>query len=179
DMDVYQQRMLNLQRNAMGHGSGMLEAFLASPQAQEEVLRGRVLLALADWHHWNGARAPAGAGYSDAVAHLQLTGQAERLQQWFGQPVELPDNGVFWRDSGGAGIPITAHFEVTEDGRVRDVSTQAEDEQYRGFAIRLYRRLLATRFRPQFEQGEPVQVAGLERRYRYLDPAALRRFRSP
>ncbi|PLW83106.1 hypothetical protein CWI75_06710 [Kineobactrum sediminis] len=179
DMDVYQQRLMNLQRNAVGLGSAMLEGFLTSGQAQEAALRGQVLLALADWHHWNGSRPVAGAGYADVVAHLQRSGQADKLQQWFGQPVELPDNGVFWRDAGNGGIAITARFEVSEEGRVRDVSTVAEDEQYQGFAIRLYRRLLATRFRPQFAAGEAVQVANLERRYRYLDPAALRRFRSP
>lgn len=179
EMDVHEQRLANIQRTAVARGSDLLAGFIDAPSLRDEELRAQALLALADWHQWNGAHGRAREIYQQAISHLQATGQEARLQEWFGSPLELPDNGAFSRDPGAGGVPVFARFAVTADGRPRDIETTAEDASEKGFAMRLYRRLLATRFRPRFENGAAVTTAEVERNYRYLDPEAIRRFRSP
>lgn len=179
EMDVYEQRLANVQRSAVARGSELLSGFLDSAALRDEQLQAQALLALADWHQWNGDRRRAGEDYRQVVSHLRATGQDALLQEWFASPVELPDNGAFSRDPGAGGVAVSARFVVTAAGRPRDVDTTAVDESQKGFAMRLYRSLLATRFRPRFEEGAAVATAQLERNYRYLDPEAIRRFRSP
>ncbi len=179
DLDVHEQRLLAVQRTAVAQGDTLLSAFVSTAGAMDEVLRGQALLARADWHQWNGLRSRAAENYREVVSHLQATGQDALLQSWFGSPVELPDNGTFSRDPGEGGVPVVARFAVSETGRPRDVETTAPEESHKGFAMRLYRGLLATRFRPRFEDGAAVATADVERNYRYLDPETIRRFRSP
>ncbi|MDO8860700.1 hypothetical protein Q6D67_03215 [Haliea sp. E1-2-M8] len=179
EIDVHEQRLVNVQRSAVARGSELLSGFIDSAASRDEQLLAQALLALADWHQWNGDRRRAGEEYRQVVSYLQATGQDALLQKWFGSPVELPDNGAFSRDTGVGGVPVLARFAVTAGGRPRDVETTAADESQQGFAMRLYRKLLATRFRPRFENGAAVATAEVERNYRYLDPEAIRRFRSP
>lgn len=177
EVDVHEQRLANIQRTAVARGRALLADFIDSPALGDEELRARAMLALADWHQWNGGR--AGEEYRQVVSHLQATGQEALLREWFGSPVELPDNGAFSRDPGAGGVWVSARFAVTAEGRSREIETVAANESEKGFAMRLYRSLLATRFRPRFEAGAAVATAEVERNYRYLDPETIRRFRSP
>ncbi len=179
DLDVHEQRLLTIQRTAVARGDELLSGFASLGGAQAGQLRAQALLAQADWHQWNGLRSRAAENYREVVGHLQETGQESLLQDWFGSPVELPDNGAFSRDPGEGGVPVVARFAVSASGRPRDVETTASEEGQKGFAMRLYRGLLATRFRPRFEGGSAVATADVERSYRYLDPETIRRFRSP
>lgn len=179
EMDVHEQRLTNVQRSAVSRGTALLSDFIDSAGLRDEQLRAQALLALADWHQWNGVRGGAGKDYRQVIGHLQATGQEHLLGEWFGSPVELPDNGAFSRDPGEGGVPVSVRFTVSEAGRPRDIEATAADESQKGFAMRLYRSLLATRFRPRFEDGVAVATIDLERDYRYLDPEAIRRFRSP
>jgi len=179
EMDIHEQRLTNIQRSAVARGTELLSSFIDLTSLRDEQLRAQALLALADWHQWNGVRGRTGENYLRVVSHLQATGQEELLADWFGSPVELPDNGAFSRDPGDGGIPVLARFAVSAAGRARELETSALDEGQKGFAMRLYRSLLATRFRPRFENGAAVATAEVERNYRYLDPEAIRRFRSP
>ncbi|MEQ9464738.1 MAG: hypothetical protein RJQ10_13835, partial [Haliea sp.] len=179
DLDIHEQRLLTVQRTAVARGGELLSGFASLPDAQAGPLRVQALLAQADWYQWNGLRSRAADNYREVVGHLQVTGQESLLQDWFGSPVELPDNGTFSRDPGEGGVPVVARFTVSASGRPRDVETTALEEGQKGFAMRLYRGLLATRFRPRFEGGAAVATAGVERNYRYLDPDTIRRFRSP
>jgi hypothetical protein len=179
ELDVYEQRLLTLQRSAEVQGAQLLLDFIAAPDLQDEALRARAWLALADWRQWNGEGRLAAADYRAVAAHLQATGQQALLEEWFNSPVELPDNGAFTRDPGSGGVLVTARYRVTDDGVARDVETQAEDEADKGSAMRLYRSLLKTRFRPRLEAGAPIASGPVERSYRYFDADTIRRFRSP
>ena len=179
EMDVHEQRLVNVQRGAVSRGTALLSDFIAAPGLQDEQLRAQALLALADWQQWNGVRGPAVETYRQVISHLQATGQEHLLAQWFGSPVELPDNGAFSRDPGEGGVAVSVRFSVSAAGRPTGVQATAADESQRGFAMRLYRGLLSTRFRPRFEDGVAVDTADIDRHYRYLDPDSLRRFRSP
>ncbi|QIB66760.1 hypothetical protein [Kineobactrum salinum] len=179
ELDIHQQRLLSIQRNAVAQGASLLTDFIAGAGAGSQVLQARAWLALADWHQWNGNRHRAREDYAALAGHLIETGQSTLLQEWFAEPVELPDNGVFLRDPGTGGISLAARYDVSADGRARNLETDAEDEEHKGFAMRLYRSLLATRFRPRFDNGQAVTATGLERSYRYLDREAIKRFQSP
>ena len=146
---------------------------------RDEALRARAWLALADWRQWNGAQGDALEDYRAVALHLQTTGQQSALKAWFGAPVELPDNGAFIRDPGAGGALVAARYRINDRGVAQDVETEALDEADKGFAMRLYRKLQRTRFRPRMEAGVPVASDPIERTYRYLDPEAIRRFRSP
>lgn len=179
EMDVHEQRLVNVQRAAVSRGTALLSDFIAAPGLQDEQLRAQALLALADWQQWNGSRGPAGETYRQVISHLKATGQEYLLAQWFGSPVELPDNGAFSRDPGQGGVAVAVRFSVSAAGRPTGIQATAADESQKGFAMRLYRGLLSTRFRPRFEDGVAVETTDIERHYRYLDPDTLRRFRSP
>jgi len=179
EMDVHEQRLVNVQRGAVSRGTALLSDFIAAEGLHDEQLRAQALLALADWHQWNGVRGGASEDYRRVIVHLQATGQEQLLHEWFGSPVELPDNGAFSRDPGEGGVPVSVRFTVSKAGRPRDIEATAADESQKGFAMRLYRSLLATRFRPRFADGVAVATTNIERDYRYLDPEAIRRFRSP
>lgn len=179
EMDVYEQRLLNVQRNAVARGTAILSDFIDSAILHDEHLRARALLALADWQQWNGARDLAGDTYRRVIHHLKATDQEHLLMEWLGGPVELPDNGVFSRDPGAGGVAVSARFGVSAAGQATGIQTTALDETQKGFAIRLHRGLRGTRFRPRFENGVAVDTSDIERHYRYLDPDAIRRFRSP
>ncbi|MCR9187083.1 MAG: hypothetical protein NXH81_16905 [Halieaceae bacterium] len=179
ELDIYQQRLAAIQRLAEGRGTELLATFIAAPDLQDEALRARAWLALADWRQWNGAQGDALEDYRAVALHLQTTGQQSALEAWFGAPVELPDNGAFTRDPGAGGALVAARYRINDRGVAQDVETAALEEADSGFAMRLYRKLLRTRFRPRMEAGEPVASDPVERTYRYLDPEAIRRFRSP
>lgn len=179
ELDIHEQRLLTLRRSAVSHGAALLTDFIAGAASGDKVLRARAWLAMADWHQWNDSRHQAREDYAGLTAYLLETGQSSLLQEWFSEPVELPDNGVFMRDPGG-GISLLARYDVSADGHARNLETAAEDEEHKGFAVRLHRSLRATRFRPRFDNlGEPVMTTGLERNYRYLDREAIKRFQSP
>lgn len=166
ELSAREQRLINLQRSAVSEGVGLLEQFLARPDLQDIELRARAQLALADWEQWNGRRG-ALERYTGLVAWLERQQRGDLRRAWFAEPVELPDNGVFWRPAEAEGLPVVADYSVSPEGRAREVDTRAAGEAGRGHAIHLYRQLLSTRFRPAFgDAGEPRMVEGLERRYR-------------
>lgn len=166
ELSAREQRLVNLQRVAVSEGVALLEQFLSRGDLEDVELTARVRLALADWEQWNGRQHSALARYSSLIAWLQSRGRSDLNAAWFAEPVELPDNGVFWRPPEEDGQRIRADYSVSPEGRARAVDTRAGDESGRGHAIRLYRQLLSTRFRPAFSGGpEPLSVEGVERSY--------------
>ncbi|GAB3309575.1 hypothetical protein [Haliea atlantica] len=166
ELSAREQRLINLQRSAVNEGTVLLEQFLARPDLGDVELRARAHLALADWEQWNGRRG-ALERYASLVAWLDSQQREDLRRAWFAEPVELPDNGVFWRPGDAESAAVLADYSVSPEGRARGVDTRAGDEAARGYAIHLYRQLLSTRFRPAFgDAGAPQMVEGLERRYR-------------
>ena len=91
------------------------------------------------------------------------------VQQWFGAPVELPDNGAFWQppanSEGAQQIIVSAKYDVSARGRVRNISAQTQREDDAKKVYRFKRGLAATRFRPRFENGQAVATQTLSREY--------------
>lgn len=178
EMDFTQRQLQALRRNAFRAGRAVLDHYLASIQLLEEgseqadraiEFRARAMLELADWHQWNGSYSRAAQYYSGVVDILVAADRGELVQQWFGAPVELPDNGAFWQLSanseGTQNIIVSANFDVSARGRARNINAQVQREDDAKKVYRFKRGLEATRFRPRFENGKAVATQTLSREY--------------
>lgn len=154
-LDFDQRHLENIQRTAMRRGEAVLEQYIAAAQAVQPTVsvrhRARAVLELADWYQWNGNKRRAGDTYAEVVSMLAQAGQGELIQAWFSEPVELPDNGAFWQppavEPGAEPTVVTATFDVTALGRVRNIVLGADDQ---GKFYRFKRELRNTRFRPRY-----------------------------
>ncbi|MBN7796299.1 hypothetical protein [Parahaliea mediterranea] len=173
DMDALEaerRRLDNLRRGGMMRGAQLLQDFAGS-QAAGSALGRDARLALADWYQWHGATRDAAEIYRQLAAELAAAGEGETLQQWFGAPVELPDNGAFWQAPApgqAAEAVVRARFTVSARGRVRELGIDTVPEAQVSAASRLRRALREVRFRPRFESGEPVSSPAVERSYAWL-----------
>lgn len=161
--DVHRDRLLSLQRSAVTTGAELLTSL--AEQVESPVARAALYRQLGDWEQWNGSWRRAEEAWRRAVFLLQNAGEDERLAKWFGEPVELPDNGAFWQPGNDADVYLVrAGFDVSERGQVRraTASVLAGPESASIVAIR---ELRDVRFRPRFDNGQAVAVQGLERDY--------------
>lgn len=177
EMDFTQRHLQTLRRNAFRAGRTVLDNYLASIRVVEGgqqagrvmELRARAMLELADWYQWNGSYSSAAEYYSGVVEMLIAADRAELVQQWFSDPVELPDNGAFWQPSpnreGAQQIIVSANYDVSARGHVRNINAQAQHEDGVKKVYRFKRKLAATRFRPRFENGQAVATRTLSREY--------------
>ncbi len=178
ELDSTQRQLETLRKNAFRVGRTVLDHYLASTQVVEEgseqaghviEFRARAMLELADWHQWNGNYASAAEYYSGVVEMLIADNRVELVQQWFSAPVELPDNGAFWQPSlnrdGAQQIIMSANYDVSARGRVRNINAQAQREDDAKKVYRFKRKLAATRFRPRFENGQAVATPTFSREY--------------
>lgn len=161
--------------NVVGLGADTLEdVLLELPQGADPELRARLLLALADWHQWHGDFRDAERYYVRTVSTLSEAGRQDLLDQWLGEPVELPDNGVFFQPRFGESVPeenaVAVRYSVSASGRVRDAQLVQEAEvEQPADAQRILRRLRGTVFRPRWADGYAEPSAGLSRRYVWVD----------
>lgn len=166
-------RLENIQRGAVGNGVRLLEDLLArgSETAAEE--RARIHLELADWYQWNGSEQRAAEHYRAVVQQLGGAGQNGTLEEWLGQPVELPDNGAFWQpadaEEGGRRVIVSARYDVTSRGRAKNIETRVEQEEDESVASSLRRQLARTRFRPRYSDGQAAAYAALAREYELIE----------
>lgn len=168
--DPQEDRLQSLRRTAQADGRRLLEELAAA--APDGEARAEVLVALGDWQQWHGREGAAREAWEAAIGALEHAGRGERVAALFGEPRELPDNGVFWQPPAAeAGAPrpvVAARFSVSERGRARAVEAEGvsgRDSAWIGVA-RALRRL---RFRPAFVDGTPVRTVGVERFYEVYD----------
>ncbi len=177
-LDFDQRHLENILRAAMKRSEAVLEQYIAAAQAAQPTVsvrhRARAVLELADWYQWNGNKRRAGDTYTKVVKMLARAGQGELIQAWFDEPVELPDNGAFWQppvaEPGAEPTVVTATFDVTATGKVRNITLGADDQ---GKFYRFKRELSNTRFRPRYVVDADYKVQGvfteqLSRRYELL-----------
>jgi hypothetical protein len=171
--DVGQRRLETLQRNALARGRELLDELIrrTAPGQVEELAE--AWLALGDWNQWNDRQQEALAAYGEVVKLLQGAGREELLQQWLGQPVELPANGAFWQPrpvpEGSEPIVVQASYDVSARGRASNIEAAALLGDHDSKAGKVRRSLAQTRFRPRMDNGEPVAQLHLSRDYEVLD----------
>ncbi|MEE4147049.1 MAG: tetratricopeptide repeat protein [Halieaceae bacterium] len=173
EQDATRHRLDALQRSALAQGRGLLDKLIArTPPDETETLAG-AWLELGDWNQWNDSRSEALAAYRQVEAVLRESGNLSLLQQWLGEPAELPANGAFWQPGSSVGqgqaIVVQARFDVSARGRVDNIETSASSEAGERKAGKLRRNLAQTRFRPRIVNGEPEPALHLQRDYEVLD----------
>ncbi|MCB1678909.1 MAG: hypothetical protein KDI16_09525 [Halioglobus sp.] len=171
--DFHRKRLEDIQRDSLQRGADLLRDALQRVEPGEPRERARLQLQLADWYQWHGSVALADSHYAQVVATLSAAGEENLVQQWLGQPRELPDNGAFWQprplQPGQRRVVVQASFDVSRRGRVRNVRTTVSDAQDEAVAARLRRRLARVRFSPSYESGQAQPVAQLQRAYELID----------
>ncbi|MEM1152791.1 MAG: hypothetical protein AAGI44_01530 [Pseudomonadota bacterium] len=127
------------------------------------------LVSLGDWQMWYEKRDKATETYRFALAELaQQDADQQKVEDLLEKPVPLPDmNGLsalpapVSTDRGD----ILLEFGINSRGRVVDLTRLDDNDEMDSSAIRLMRNLRATKFRPRFENGEPVETDKLVRAY--------------
>lgn len=165
------QRIDNALRTAYIKGRLLLEELQSLESDLGTAEHAALTLALADWHHWNGSRQRAAEAYGEVVDALRRAGEESLLEDWLGEPVELPDNGAFVLPSSSRepNEQVRARFDVSEQGRVRAIETEALSSAAVAELGSFRRKLASTLFRPRWSTGEATAVRGLQRDYRLLD----------
>lgn len=164
-------RLDMLQRGAVSRGRELLDELIGRTPANEPLELALNYLELGDWNQWNDKRSDADAAYRRVIGLLAETDEPTLSGQWLGTPRELPANGVFElpQAAGDAqAVVVEAGFDVSVEGRARNIETRVEKEDDEGRARRLRRELADMRFRPAYLEGEPGAVQGLSRRYAWL-----------
>jgi tetratricopeptide (TPR) repeat protein len=170
--DLEDQRFDHLLRTVPGKGRFLIEQLEHAAALQGPLEQASLQLSLADWHQWNGGYQQADRAYRQVVEVLQQEGATELLQQWLGEPVELPANGALLRPADASDdepASIRARFDVSTRGRVSNVSTEAVSGDVADELVSFRRRLSATLFRPRWDSGKPQASENLERDYRLID----------
>lgn len=175
-MDITRERLLSLQRSAYAEGRLLLEQLLEQLPATDRERRANVLRELGDWYQWHGSLRSAQLSYTEAIALLTAAGEPQLIAAAWGEPVELPDNGVFHQPpelmlqaaADGQKPVVLANFEVNRSGRVQSIALyNLNGEPLRDF--RLVRSLRATAFRPAFRDGDAVAMVVQGRPYQIID----------
>ncbi|MEQ8515995.1 MAG: hypothetical protein RIC38_10360 [Chromatocurvus sp.] len=162
--DIYRDRLLNLHRSAVRAGSELLESLV--PGSESPVARAGIYRAIGDWEQWNGTWRRAEDAWRTAFQLLRGAGEEALIAQWFGAPVELPDNGVFWQpDDDGDNSVVRMTFDVSERGRPRRASASVLSGRDSA-TITAVRELRDMRFRPRFDSGQATDTASVVRDYR-------------
>ena len=164
-------RLEMLQRGAVSRGRELLDDLIARTPANEPLELALNYLELGDWNQWNDKRSDADAAYRRVIGLLAEADEPALSGQWLGTPRELPANGVFELPQAAGdsrAAVVEAGFDVSVEGRARNIETRVEKEDDEGRARRLRRELADMRFRPAYLEGEPGAVQGLSRRYEWL-----------
>lgn len=172
--DIDKTRLELLQRNAKSQGAGLLQALIdrTADSADDTALAG-VYMELGDWYQWHGNDRRAGEQYQQVVQLLSQDKRPDLLQQWLGQPMELPDNGAFWQfrsdREGVHPVVVNIRYDVSARGRASNMQAGVSDPADEGVASRLKRKLRHIRFRPRWVSGVAEPVSQVQRDYQLID----------
>ncbi len=147
---------------------------------EDRVVRARGMTRLGDWLFFHGEKESAIEIYREAFMELAESENAQvELAREFGAPVPLPsmeEVKPFPETTSLEMANLLLEFGVSDRGRVVDlrrideIDSEAEDADEPpvandAVANRFMRKLRRTRFRPRFENGEPVATEGISWAY--------------
>lgn len=170
DYNRFQMLRLGCYRN----GKRVLERMQEIHQANPELMDNKQLnisLAMGDWSQWFGRRQEAMDYYQQSYQQLQqIDSGGDLLQAVFGQPVALPVFEPFSGRLAKANVQkgyLTAEFDVSAEGRARGIKLLEATPDHPRARRKVRESIKMTRFRPRFEQGEPVATTALVRQYEF------------
>ena len=167
------ERISVIQGSGENIGRKLIQSLIDRRQESPATKRAALYLELGDWNQWNGSLRRANEAYAIVETLLSGEGENELLANWLAEPMELPDERALWRSAAGLSREqhpvMTARYDVSEKGNVRNVSVSHSGESTDWPANRLKRLLRETHFRPRFAGGQPLPATNLERNYQVLD----------
>ena len=164
--DFTRTRLENIDRTVLARGRRLMEDLLAKTPPDRVKQRALLLRELGDWYQWHESSARAMDYYQQSIALLQGAQRSDLVEQWWGQPVELPDSNVFVVPGQSSGDSLQVGMTVSASGRVTVDSLAFNGAPTDNIGSRLRRELDSTRFRPAFVNGEPVAARIARRDYR-------------
>lgn len=172
-IDMINQKIGVMQKFAYSRGKKLLEACIEQGQSLPPAKLALLHLELGDWSQWNGSLMRAGEQYSRVVELLSGAGEEQLLQQWLGEPAELPDERDLWQPTEEADslahVIVTAQYQVSSRGDANRVKVSVADEEESWRAARIKRMIQDTHFRPRFSQGSPQAMENISRRYTLIE----------
>ena len=162
-----------IQKIALAEGRKILERCLSLTADAPAATRAGLHLELGDWHQWNDDLNRARPHYMEVMTILSDAGEEALLEQWLGQPMELPDEGDMWgildRFAVDREAVVEASYAVTSRGTAQAISVSVSDEAYGGHARQIKRMLRETHFRPRYDRDGPQVAERVTRYYRLID----------
>ena len=132
------------------------------------------IVELGDWHMLYDRRQSALRTYKEALQLIQENGGNEVAHQaFFGRPTVLPAAGIFTGSELAVEKPkdeiegfVVVRFSVDKGGRARDLElVESSPPDKKALDSKLRKRIRTTRFRPRFEDGQPVKTENVNLRY--------------
>jgi hypothetical protein len=171
--DMVRRRIEHIQRTGVSIGATLLADLIDRSESAAPQERAALWVELGDWYQWNSQLKRANEAYGAVVSMLRESGQDALIEQWLGEPVELPDESAVWlqrRDREPADRAVVAvRYDVSARGDVSNTEVVQMPEEASGEAIRLQRMLRDTHFRPRLVSGEPEVTTGVQRYYKLID----------
>ena len=133
------------------------------------------LTHLGDWYLLFNKRNSAAETYKRAYAVLEEDGyEQQKIDTLFGQPRTLPAIRLPVHNQEDL-VPenppwVVASFDVSPSGKATNIQiVEASIEDNVSYKRRAKRSIAATKFRPRYENGEPVLTTGVSLRYVFND----------
>ena len=172
--DFNKKRLETMQRGNLTRGVDLLQALISRTAGEEDGTElARLHLELGDWYQWHGGNYKAGEQYALVVKLLAEEKQKDMLQQWLGEPVELPDNGVFWQfrpaNASEPNVVVNVRYDVSARGRASNMQAEVSSPGDKGLVNRLKRKLGQIRFRPRWVSGVAEPVSQVQRDYEFTN----------
>ncbi|WP_091508841.1 energy transducer TonB [Microbulbifer yueqingensis] len=164
ELDHYKMASFSSGKDALARIVDVYEQNPQSPPAASA----KAIVELGDWYmmfnKWHSAKETYGKAYH-ALWDNGATNQ--EIEDIFGHPAALPDLPMLDEDGNGlANAYVTVSYDVTAYGKARNIqvisSSPGDTVSIRARARNVIKR---AKFRPRFENGEPVDTVGIVQRF--------------
>lgn len=145
----------------------IVDVYQQNPQSPPAA-SAKAKVELGDWYmmfnKWHSARETYGEAYQ-ALWDNGATNQ--EISDIFGRPAALPSLPMLDEDRGAlAESYVTVSYDVTAFGKVRNIQIlHAQPQDKVSIRSRVRNVLKRAKFRPRFENGEPVETTGIVQRF--------------
>ncbi|AWF79938.1 hypothetical protein BTJ40_03400 [Microbulbifer sp. A4B17] len=163
-LDHYRMKSFNTGKKAITRIVDVYQRNPKSPPAASA----KAKVELGDWYmmfnKWHSARQTYGEAYKSLWDNGATNDEIEDI---FGRPVALPALPVLESDSKAlANSRITVSYDVTAFGKARNIKIlRAYPSDKVKFRSKVRNILKRAKFRPRFEDGEPVETRGIVQRF--------------
>ncbi len=166
---LVQQKWSYLLSTGFNNGRDLLQSLIAVSAQLEPTQRAALHLELGDWYQWNERGVKADEEYVIVEEILLEAVETDLLDQWLGEPVELPDNDAFRQpdlpSSDKNPVIVTVNYDISVKGHLSNIEVTTEKPEDSSVGQRIRRMLMNTHFRPRFVSGHAEPMENLTRQY--------------